>query len=111
MSYTDTSNGTSDQRAERVRETLNRSMVTYRKKIISISAELIALKSRTEREIAQAIRNGVALQPIACAAGLTVTKARSVGLASEALSHPDVTPESTVRTIRTLTRQVVQAYG
>jgi hypothetical protein len=105
MSYTYRSKGSPEKRAERNRHKLSCGLLTYRKGIVSISARLSVLRSQTEREIAQAIWDNVAVRTVASAAGITAAKARSVGLAFEGLPHSGTTAKSHVQTLRALSQQ------
>lgn len=106
MTYTYRSKGATGQRAERDRQKLNRGLLIYRKGIASISARLSALRSQTEREIAQAIWDDVPVRTVASAVGITVTKARDVGLAFEDLPRSGTTAESHVHSLRSLAQEV-----
>lgn len=105
MTYTYRSKGATEQRSEQDRTKLNRGLFNYRKGIVGISARISALRSRTEREIAQAIWDDVPVRTVASAAGTTVTKARDVGLAYEDLPRSDTTAESHVCTLRSLAQE------
>lgn len=105
MIYTYRSQGATEQRAERDTQKLNRGLLVYRKGIASMSATISALHSRTEREIAQAIWDDVPVPTVTSAAGITVTKARDVGLAFEDLPRSETTAEYHVQTLRSLAQE------
>lgn len=105
VTRTHRSNGTTEQRAERDKQRLNRGFLTYRKAIADISARLATLRYQTEHEIAQAIWDGVAVRTVASAASITAATARSFGSASDGLPRSHTTAESHIRTLRVLTQQ------
>lgn len=105
MTYSYRGKGATQQRTERDKEKLDRGLLIHRKGMASISAKVRALGGRLERGIAQAIRDDVPLRTVASAAGVTVTKARSVALAFEHLPRSGTTAESHVNTLRALTQK------
>lgn len=104
MSYTYRSKGTTGQRSELHKQKLNQALLTRRKVLTSISARLNALSEQIDREVAQAIWDDVAVRTVAAAAGITVSRARSLGLAFETL-RSDATAKAHIETLRDLTQQ------
>lgn len=106
MTYTRRSEGASEDRAERKKQTMTRGILTYRRGITGISAKLRALRSEMDHEIIQAIHAGLAVRTVDSAAGVHVAEAIAVELPFENRPQSAAMASSRIETLRALNQQM-----
>jgi hypothetical protein len=106
MTYTYTSKGAARELSEEDTQKLCRGLHVLRDNLTVISRTISSLNSRLEHGIAQAIWDEAPLTAVASAAGITTTKAISVGLSHEDLPNSDTPAEKQLQKIRDAGRQL-----
>lgn len=105
MTYTYRSKAGSEQRAVRDRQKLHQGLIIQGQGLARISSRLNSLRGELDSGIAQAIWDDVPVHVVACAAGVTPAKARSLALAWEELPHSGVTAKAHVQSLSAVSQQ------